>query len=1045
MLKHLFAVSAATAMLVVTPSIAADPLTEAANAGQGRLDLYTIETTNDVAEAMRAAGHDITHSEATEGGSLIIEVVMSPGEARKASRAYDLDMSLKRNRSGQTTAEAASAEAANGLNVWRSWSEAGGLRDEMLSLADQYDDLTQLITIGQSVDGQDIYAMRVTEKADTKREGSRPAVLYISAQHAREWIAPEVNRRLMRYYLENYGIDDRVTGIVDSTELWFVIVANPDGYDWTFTDGNRLWRKNLADNDGNHEITPIDGVDLNRNFSTNWGYDNEGSSDNPTSQTYRGPAPQSEPETQAMDSLMGRIDFSFMVNYHSTGELILYGTGWQVDTPTPDDLVNIALAGDDFMPAIDGYDPDLSAELYITNGETTDHAGGVHQIMAYTPELASCFTASQYFSDDEFGPTYCQDEGRSSFEFPDSEALVQYEFELNIDYALAMAESAADPAHPVSPVGTPAPGFQVNTFPESWGAEQEVAVWARRSAKQLRMHYRINGGAMVVTAATEWTGGETYGDEGNIWYAEYRATVEGATTGDSVEVWFTAIDVPSGGGPMSAQRIESAHFTYDVITTSGADVLIVSDTSPGTALGGNADPDFYTSYYTDALDANGVSYDIFHIGNTDVPHHMGVLSHYDLVIWFTGDKLVTDYQGGLNTTLLAHEVNMTMRDYLNEGGKILATGKNHGFEEFFPLDYGENSDPAIPCSSGDCLTLSNDVYQYWFGAYTRNRRGGLADDGNALDITGLSGAFEGYSFGLDGGDSANNQGSSNGTNTTGTGTASFLLTSSVLPEMEYPQFASDRLAAWGAPAGLPYEPVSGDWQMSSGHDDVSYKRLATTIDLSSATSASLEFLTSYAIETDWDYMIVEVHTMGMDDWTTLPDLNGNTAQGTGLSCPSGWVDELHPFLARYMDDACNPFGTTGDWHAATGASSGIESWSIDLSAWAGSEIEVAISYVTDISTGDFGVFLDDVEMTIDGSGAIETSFEDGLGPFTVPGAPAGSAPNLNDWQRVGTLFEVSSIIATEDTLLFGFGFEGIQTAAERNEVMARALEHLLGD
>jgi len=285
--------------------------------------------------------------------------------------------------------------------------------------------------------------------------------------------------------------------------------------------------------------------------------------------------------------------------------------------------------------------------------------------------------------DDEFGPTYCQDEGRSAFEFPDSEALVQYEFELNMNYALAVAESAVNPAYPVSPIGTPAPDFQVNKFTESWGAEQEVAVWARREAKQLRMHYRINGGAMVVTAASEWAGGKTYGNEGNISYAEYRATVLGASTGDSVEVWFTAIDVPSGGSQQAARRIESEHFTYDVITTSGADVLIVSDNSPGTALGGNADPNFYSHYYTDALDANGVSYDVFVVADTDVPHHMGVLSHYDMVIWFTGDKLVTDYQGGLNTTLVAHEMNITMRDYLNEGGKILATGKNHGFEEFF--------------------------------------------------------------------------------------------------------------------------------------------------------------------------------------------------------------------------------------------------------------------------------------------------------------------------------------------------------------------------
>ena len=60
-----------------------------------------------------------------------------------------------------------------------------------------------------------------------------------------------------------------------------MIVANPDGYDFTFTPGNRLWRKNLRDNNGDGQITIGDGVDPNRNYPTYWGYDNEGSSDEP--------------------------------------------------------------------------------------------------------------------------------------------------------------------------------------------------------------------------------------------------------------------------------------------------------------------------------------------------------------------------------------------------------------------------------------------------------------------------------------------------------------------------------------------------------------------------------------------------------------------------------------------------------------------------------------------------------------------------------------------------------------------------------------------
>ena len=110
-------------------------------------------------------------------------------------------------------------------------------------------------------------------------------------------------RRLMHLFVDNYASDSTIRRLVDSTELWFLPVANPDGYDWTFQDGQRLWRKNLRDNNANGVVDAGDGVDLNRNWPTKWGYDNEGSSPDPASDTYRGPSPASEPETKALDSL----------------------------------------------------------------------------------------------------------------------------------------------------------------------------------------------------------------------------------------------------------------------------------------------------------------------------------------------------------------------------------------------------------------------------------------------------------------------------------------------------------------------------------------------------------------------------------------------------------------------------------------------------------------------------------------------------------------------------------------------------------------------
>ena len=220
--------------------------------------------------------------------------------------------------------------------------------------------------------------MKLSKNARKDKDGKKPSVLYAGAQHAREWITPEMNRRLMHHIIDNYASDPKIKSLVDKNELWFVPVANPDGYDFTFEPDQRLWRKNLRDNNGDGTIAPGDGVDLNRNYQTKWGYDNEGSSPNTGSETYRGPSAGSEPETKALNSFADRLGFEFLVNYHSAAQLLLYGTGWQVSTPTPDDVIYEAMAGDDANPAVPGLRPGhLRRALHHQRRHRYAHDGGL--------------------------------------------------------------------------------------------------------------------------------------------------------------------------------------------------------------------------------------------------------------------------------------------------------------------------------------------------------------------------------------------------------------------------------------------------------------------------------------------------------------------------------------------------------------------------------------------------------------------------------------------------------------------------------------------
>ena len=356
-----------------------------------------------------------------------LDMVLDQAQADRL-RGHGVDLKLTRVKGGKTVRQFAAEQAADGFNVWRSYDEPGGIRDQLYAAASNNPQLVKLEVLGHTGQGREIIAVKLTQGARGTPDGTRPAVLYSSTQHAREWISTEVNRRLMNHYIDRWRANDRdVRKLLQTTELWFVLVANPDGYQYTF-DHERLWRKNLRDNNGDGQTQVGDGVDPNRNFPNHWGYDEEGSSSIQSSDTYRGPAPMSEPETQAMVGLLDRIGFAFQVNWHSAGQWLLYAEGWQTSTPTADDPIYYAMSGNLDDPAIDEFHPGLSSDvLYVTNGETTDYAHAVTGALAWTPELSE-------------GCDGC------GFVFPDDEALVQAEFERNLPFARSVADSAVDPA-----------------------------------------------------------------------------------------------------------------------------------------------------------------------------------------------------------------------------------------------------------------------------------------------------------------------------------------------------------------------------------------------------------------------------------------------------------------------------------------------------------------------------------------------------------------------------------------------------------------------
>jgi len=261
-----------------------------AGAAGVKLNYYKATVSQDVYRDLLAKGTDIAAATDVAAG-VRLELVLTPSQV-SALKKQGVNVSLLRNSKGQTARQAAAAQLSSGFNVWRDYDGADGLRAYLYDLARRNPQLAKLEVLGHTGQGREIIALKMTQGAREVPDGSRPAVLYTSAQHAREWISPEINRRLLAYFITQWRANNKeIKDLLKENEFWFVLVANPDGYQYTFSSPDtRLWRKNLRDNNGNGTTEVGDGVDPNRNYPEHWNYDNEGSSGVASSDTYRGPA-----------------------------------------------------------------------------------------------------------------------------------------------------------------------------------------------------------------------------------------------------------------------------------------------------------------------------------------------------------------------------------------------------------------------------------------------------------------------------------------------------------------------------------------------------------------------------------------------------------------------------------------------------------------------------------------------------------------------------------------------------------------------------------
>lgn len=230
----------------------------------------------------------------------------------------------------------AAARLQRDAGWFNNYKELPQIHSRLDELAAASNGMATTFIAGQSLEGRDIKGIRITgPDFPGNPRATRPQIMFQGCQHAREWVSPPVNMWIADRFVEAYASDARIANLVNTFEFVIVPVINPDGYVFSWTAGNRLWRKNRATNSNGTR-----GVDLNRNWGYQWG--GQGASTTPNNDTYRGPSAFSEPETQVMRDLITSLPrLKGHIDFHSYSQLILSPYGYTIDVPLDNPIFTI--------------------------------------------------------------------------------------------------------------------------------------------------------------------------------------------------------------------------------------------------------------------------------------------------------------------------------------------------------------------------------------------------------------------------------------------------------------------------------------------------------------------------------------------------------------------------------------------------------------------------------------------------------------------------------------------------------------------------------
>ncbi|NJC81917.1 peptidase M14 [Planosporangium mesophilum] len=363
------------------------------------------------ADKTKLAGHDFDLTEAATDTT--VDVVLHGAADAQRLRDAGFKYTVKIDDLAGYIARAQDADRRYAASATRSDLPSGRtayrrLADydyEMKDLARRHPDLVKPVTLSQrSLEGRDIDGIEITPNAANTADG-KPIFLNLGVHHAREWPSGESAMEWAHDLVNGFGRDQRTTRLVSATRNIVVPIVNPDGFSVSREATERgdaaaldyeYKRKNCSPADAptpdlRSGLCPLNpagaarGTDLNRNYGGFWG--GPGASTSWNSQTYRGPAPFSEPEVRAVREFIAGRQVTNLITNHTYSNLVLRPPG-VLATGDPIDEPLMYRLGEE-MADKNGYDNIRSWQLYDTTGTTEDWSYWVTGGLGYTFEIGN--------------------------------------------------------------------------------------------------------------------------------------------------------------------------------------------------------------------------------------------------------------------------------------------------------------------------------------------------------------------------------------------------------------------------------------------------------------------------------------------------------------------------------------------------------------------------------------------------------------------------------------------------------------------------------